>query len=372
MLPRVRVLSIFAALVSPSCGFVGIDLLDAAANARSDAGQRAAGDAGQGGLSEGGVPAGNDGGVDEGGAPSDASQGSDASGARDGGTAPDSGAVSEAGVVADASVSDGSAPDAQTPAGCDVSGTYAVKFSISVSWPTGFVAGGAGTSVFWGRFTGTQSGNDLAGTLQPCGFTLPDFSLNPIAGNELYQFVLPNTLFDRLPPYIAAVPATFTSSRAFATGSSFSLATVAIQVGANLANPVSNPWPAVAALPTVDTDADGKPGATASYTNGGGYSYPGANMSGTTRSDRAYAATRFAFDGSGNNPSCSELVGNLNFSSFDTHVVGCRIAGGGDCTTAQRDQVDSSRPLFAPTSATMRAIEVAANTTCAAVRAALP
>lgn len=370
MLPRVRVLSICAALVSSSCGFIGIDLLDAAANARPDAGQGAAEDAGQGGSSEGGVPAGTDGGVDEAGAPLDASSGSDASGAREGGTTPDSGAVSEAGVAADASASDTGTPDAGTA--CDASGTYAVKFSISVSWPTGVVSGGGGTSVFWGRFTGTQSGNDLAGTLQPCGFTLPDFSLNPVAGNELYQLVLPNTLFDRVPPYIPAVPATFTSARGFALGSTFSMPTVAIQVGTNLTNPATDPWPTAAALPTLDTDLDGKPGATATYTNGGGYSFPRANMTGTVRTDRAYTGTRFAFDGSGNNPSCSELIGNLNFSSFDSHVVGCRISGGADCTTTQRDQADSSRPLATPSSATLRAIKVAANSTCAAVRAALP
>jgi len=147
---------------------------------------------------------------------------------------------------------------------------------------------------------------------------------------------------------------------------------IAFQVGANLANPATDPWPAVAAVPAVDTDADGKAGVTANYTTGGGYTYPRANMTGSTRADRGYTTSRFAVSASGTGTSCSELNGSANFTSFDTHIVSCRISGGADCTTAQRDTLDSGRPVFAPTSATMRALKVAAGATCTAVRAALP
>jgi hypothetical protein len=251
-----------------------------------------------------------------------------------------------------------------------MTGTYAIRIDAAVTWPSGVISGGSGMSVLWSRFTGTQSGNNLVGTLQPCGFTLPDFAL--AAPSELYQLTLPNTLFDHIPPYIPAVPTTFSSPSGFVLGAAFSLPMIAFQVGANLSNPASDPWPSVGALPTVDMDADGKAGVTGNYTSGGGYTYPRANTLGTARSDRGYTASRFALAGSGSTTSCGELNSSVNFSKFDSHIVGCHISGGSDCTTVQRDQLDSGRPVFAPTSATLRAVKVAAGATCTQVRAALP
>jgi hypothetical protein len=253
-----------------------------------------------------------------------------------------------------------------------MTGTYAIKIVAAVTWPNGVVNGGSGTSVLWSRFTGTQSGNNLVGTLQPCGFTVPDFALNPAVANELYQLKMPDTLFDHVPAYIPAVSATLSSPSGFVLGAPFSLPAIAFQVGANLSNPATDPWPAVGSLPTIDMDADGKAGVTGSYTSGGGYTYPRANTLGTARSDRGYTASRFALTGSGSTTSCTELNSSVSFSNFDTHIVSCRISGGSDCTTTQRDTLDSGRPVFAPTSATLRAVKVAAGATCTSVRAALP
>jgi hypothetical protein len=415
---RVRSVPIFAALLLSSCGFIGIDLLDGQYGALRDAGD---------GAIEGG-PGDDDGSVsNDGGSSSDASR-ADAGQETDGGSENDAGGRLDGSPsdarVSDANVappSDASATDAQTPpacaagfadcdstpltcetqlgtvndcsscndvcpanggtaicnarscaTACDATGTYAIKITVSVTWPTGVLNGGSGTSVLWSRFTGTQSGNNLVGTLQPCGFVLPDFSLNPLVANELYQLTLPNTLFDHIPPYIQPVSTTLSSPGGFLLGAAFSMPSTSFQVGANLTNPASDPWPSVAMLPTLDIDADGKAGVTANYTSGGGYLLPRANMTGTTRSDRGYSATRFSLTAAGSGTSCSELNGTVNFSNFDTHIAGCHISGGADCTTTQRDTLDMGRPLFAPTSATLRAIKVAANATCTAVRAALP
>jgi hypothetical protein len=252
---------------------------------------------------------------------------------------------------------------------CDASGTYAVKVVVALTWPAGGVKAGAGPSNHWFRFTGTQSGNNLVGSMAPCGITHPDFALNSTT-SELYQLTFPTALFDHVPPYLASSPATLSSPTGFVLGGAFSMPTILYQAGANLSNPATDPWPSAATLPTVDTDGDGQPGVTRNYSNTGGYVYPPAG--GTARADLAYTAARYAFSFSGTSTSCTELNGTSNFTSFDSHIVSCHIAGGATCTTAQRDGIDMGRPLFAPSSATMRAIKVAANSTCAAVRAALP
>ena len=396
MLWRARCFAIFAALAMSGCGRVGVELMDLTA-----------------GFRDGGADDAEVGGSDgDGGFDGDA----EASTQRDGGALGDGGVVP----VPDASASD-AAVDARVPACvtgyadcdsdprtcetqlgtvancatcgnacpanggtatcsaaktcatvCNMSGTFAIKISVTVSWPTSAINGGSGPASLWGRFIGTQSGNNVAGTLQACSIILPDFALNPVVGNELYQLSFPNTLFDHQPFYIPSAPLTLSSMSGFTVGGAFTIPTRAIQIGVSLTNPTTDPWPASAALVASDMDADGKPGVTGLYSNTGGHVFPRNDISGSQRSDRAYAAARFASNASGTVNSCTDMTGTEAFTFFDTHILGCRVSGGADCAAAQVSMMDMGRPAYVAGSSTMHVLKIAAAATCADVRTALP
>ncbi|MDB4986186.1 MAG: hypothetical protein JWN04_1364 [Myxococcaceae bacterium] len=387
----------FSALIVSGCGRIGLELLDPSAGLQ-DSGPAAFPDAA---------------------APSeDASSDADAATAHDGGealadgslSAGDAGpkAVASDAAVGDAQVSacvpgfadcDGTPTTCETPLGtvahcsscsdvcpanggtavcsagacatvCNMTGTYAVKIASPLTWPAAVVNGGTGSSNLWARLSLTQAGNTLSGTVEPCGITLPDFSLNPALGAELYQLYFPSTLFDHVPAYIPTSAVAITSSSGFTIAQPLSFPNLAIMVGASLTNPLTDPWPSAAALAAPDVDADGKPGVTGLYSNTGGHTYPRADA--ILRVDQAYAGARFVLSGSGNLASCTDLTLSGAFAHFDTHIVSCHIAGGGDCIAAQRDTVDGNRPAFAATTASMHVVKAAAGITCTQVRALVP
>lgn len=350
-------------LAQAGCGYLGLELLDLpGGSGASDGGASDGGPAAEGGADASPMPGG------------DASSTGDAAGAADGGEA----GMSDGG---GAGSPDGSTPadaaiapsDAMTVTPCDMTGTFAIKVTLAVTWSGGAITGGSDVARIWARFVGTQAGNNLTGTFQACGFILPDYALNPLLATEKYQLAFPDTLFDHLPPYIAGIPQTLSGSQAFGVGSAFTFPTLTIQVGAALSNPSSDPWPAATAVPTVDTDADGKPAVTSFYSNAAGYSYQ--RLDGNTtpeRADRTYGAARFTLNATGTVSSCTRMAGDSNFPNFDTHIVGCHVVGESDCTSAQRDMLDNGRPAYVSGSSSIQLLKIAAGATCADVRSALP
>jgi hypothetical protein len=65
-------------------------------------------------------------------------------------------------------------------------------------------------------------------------------------------------------------------------------------------------------------------------------------------------------------------TGTANVTKFDSHVVGCHIQGGGNCSTSDRDFIDQNNVTFNVKSASVKLVRVAADATCADVRATLP
>jgi len=318
-------------LASSACGRVGVDLLDEA-TLRGDAH------------------------VDPNGADASTALSADASAS-----------LLDAKVAADAAGIDGGVPGA-----CDLSGTYAAKILVNVDWPFGAVKPGSGTFHIWARIVGTTKGGTFTGTLVPCGITIPDFSMASIIPSETYHLDAPTTAFDHDPPYIAPVALTLQSSADFAVGSTFMLPALGVQVGSALANPASDPWSSGTQLPTTDVDADGHPGITLLDANGGDYRYPPVNLTLTQRADQTYAAARVAMRGTGSVESCTDISGVASVTSFDTHIVGCRLTTGDDCSSMQVDMLDQSRPQYQSKSATLVAKKLMTGATCAEVRSALP
>jgi hypothetical protein len=64
--------------------------------------------------------------------------------------------------------------------------------------------------------------------------------------------------------------------------------------------------------------------------------------------------------------------GTANVSKFENHVIGCHVAGGGECNATQSKFVDDNRSVYTVNSSTFQAKVVSDTATCADVRAALP
>ena len=85
-----------------------------------------------------------------------------------------------------------------------------------------------------------------------------------------------------------------------------------------------------------------------------------------------YLASRTVVGLHGMLTSCTEGSGTADITAFDSHVVGCRVKDGNDCTPAQTDFVDQSRTIYKIASATFTIKQVPENASCEEVRKALP
>jgi hypothetical protein len=252
---------------------------------------------------------------------------------------------------------------------CNLSGAYALKLAIPVTWSgTSVLAAGSGTYSWWSKLVLTQGGNTLTGTVVACGESVPDFASVPFIG-ENYGVTYPNTVFDGTP-----LPSTSTSGTVSATspGSMFALARSAILVGVSLADPVYGAWPSAGALLNFDGDGDGKPGVTAPYKSGGSYDAAPVNSLGTARASRAYLASRAVFTLNGTLDSCSLSTGTASVQDIDYHTIGCWLTSSRDCASGDWGYLDNNGPDYQVNPATYRLVKLPGAGTCAEVRAAAP
>jgi hypothetical protein len=252
---------------------------------------------------------------------------------------------------------------------CNLTGSYALKLTIPVTWPgTGVLSSGSGTYVWWSKLVLTQSGNTLTGTVGACGETVPDFASTPFIG-ENYGVTYPNTVFDGTP-----LPSTSTSGTVSAPspGSAFALARSAILIGVSMADPVYGAWPSAGGVTSSDGDGDGKPGITAPYKSGGSYDAAPLNSLGTARASRAYLASRAVFTLNGTLDSCSQASGTASVQYIDYHTIGCLRTSGSDCSSGEWGYLDNNGPDYQVNPATYRLVKLPGAGTCAEVRAAAP
>jgi hypothetical protein len=142
-------------------------------------------------------------------------------------------------------------------------------------------------------------------------------------------------------------------------------------------------------------DNDGKPGVTitvASGLNGTGGIYsqvpvgiPSVGQP-TVRADKLYVAIRQVTSVNGTVKDCNHISGTVNIptisgkTAIDSHVLGCELADGGDCSmtasfpsTSQAGFVDNTQPVFTPTgTGTFESVRIPNGTTCASIRSMLP
>jgi hypothetical protein len=303
--------------------------------------------------------------------------GSNAGNPGQGGSSGSSGAgYSSSGSGGSGSPHGGSGTAGMDAAGCESKPTWteAVHYALEATWVANTAAvAGSGRIDLWARADLSASGTEVS--LKPCGAILPEAKLSGAArlatGGEKLLIEVPHSIWDA-----PAVPSSTHSGTqtGFGVGAEIERSSLML-LGIQLADPAM-PWPgSVSDATASDVEQDGLSGYTAVPKNGGGYVLPPTSLGligSAPAADKVYLVSRFAMTLKGKRTSCDAHSGTADFSAFDTHVVGCHIAGGEECSPAQTDFVDQNRMLYEPVSATYQATVIADGATCAEVRAALP
>jgi hypothetical protein len=316
------------------------------AGSQSHAGAGGAGGAGAGGAGAGGAGAGGAG-----------AGGAGAGGAGAGGMAGSAAGEGGGGAGGDGSGGGDECPDEYTVA------THVV---LNVEWSGSFVTkGGTGKVHLWSKANFNRAEGSASLEAMPCGSVLPDIETTAIAGGKKVLAEIPDSAWEN-----ANMPVF--EGEAIQDGATWSSTSDVALLGLTMSDPDAA-WPAASAITGYDHDGDGKPGVSAIPRDGNGYGAPPTDLGKSHYADKLYLATRNDMTLSANIEGCPESYsGTADVAKFDSHVIGCHVKGGGDCTAAQSKFIDDNRTLFTVTSATFDSKVVPASTTCAAVRAALP
>jgi hypothetical protein len=255
---------------------------------------------------------------------------------------------------------------------CDLNGTFALKITMTGSWPTtANVKSGGGDFFFWLKADTTHTGNSVAATVTECGRFMPEI-VNRV--NESLIHGYDNHVFDGdfLPSSSAAVALTGSFP-----GATLTWPLTANELGIALANPKTDSWPRSAsdipAAQRVDMDRDGKPGVTGTYATGETFTRTSAAIFGFKRADIPYYAARVAFSLNGTLNSCSDSTGVANMSHVDLRIYGCNLANSSqDCSSTEGRFVDDNTPTVVTGAASYVLQRVATGSACPAIRAALP
>lgn len=279
-------------------------------------------------------------------------------------------------------------------ANCDFSGTWGSLIQVDVDWaPQGLnlqafiLAPGSGTIKQWIKGVRVQHGSSLVDTTVVCGVDLPDFRGTQAVAGETYGVVFPNSLFDGMFLPTFEVDATVTGKDA---GATYTSSPAAALLGLTMANPTTDPWPQTVTTAT-DPDRDGKPGVTideaqGALSEGGSYSLVPvgipAPFAPVVVAQKLYVAIRQVTAVTGTVTDCDHISGTVAIAqiagqyAINSHVLGCELVDGGDCTTSgtssQASFVDNTQPVFTPSGSTaFTSVRLASDATCATVRQAL-
>jgi hypothetical protein len=274
----------------------------------------------------------------------------------------------------DAAATDGSGAGSGGAMGvpCEVRSalTLAIDIVVSVSW-NGSLGASAGTGTFhlWTLAKMTANGTALTGTIQLCGNTLPELMLTPLVGGGTVAVEIPQAVWDS--PSAPKFSTTGTLE-GWNPGSTLTTAPTIALIGLTMPDPQAA-WPASYTMVTsVDTDMDGNPGITGIPKTGAGYvQTPVATpiLGIGARADKLYLASRTGVALNGKMTSCTEQSGSAAISFFDSHVLGCHVSGGTECTAAQVDFVDTNQTKYTMMSGTFTSKILPDTATCADARA---
>jgi hypothetical protein len=251
--------------------------------------------------------------------------------------------------------------------GCPSKFTTASYMRMPMSWPgsIGFLAA-EGAMQAWARTTFTRTADGTTTESVLCGVVFPVVNTTILLG----QIQLANDF-----PLNAFEQPTMPRAKGRVTWQD---GTMILDVGASvLGTTLSDPngaWPPREAIVPADHDGDGKPGLTVIPRPDPPFGLPPGDLLMTTQIDTMYTASRMGFRLTGTSAGCSAPAqGGLEPLAFNYTVVGCHLAGRGDCGERELNLVENQSPVFTPKSGGQwRSVPIAESASCAEVRAALP
>jgi hypothetical protein len=258
---------------------------------------------------------------------------------------------------------------------CDASGTWAIKVETPVQWANSFVVqGGSGTITNWLKSTRTATGTSIVDAASLCGVSIPDYQSQAAFGGEKYGVRFPDATFEG--GALPSIDITGTLS-GLTPGSTFQAEPAAAILGATMASPATDPWPANGAqLQGLDAEGDGKIGISVDTATGAGYKNPPLDAFLSARANKVYTAFRQVITTQGTVTSCNRVDGSgtvaviNNKPAIDQHVLGCQRENGTDCSASEYKLLDSAAPVYKPTGdAVVTMVRIPAEATCADVRA---
>ncbi|MBX3227604.1 MAG: hypothetical protein KIT84_14715 [Labilithrix sp.] len=258
---------------------------------------------------------------------------------------------------------------------CDANGTWAIKVETPVQWAGSFVVqGGTGTITNWLKSNRTQDGTSVTDEATLCGVHTPDYLSAPAFGGEKYGVAFPDELWESGVLPTVTINGTLSGTE---VGSSFQAEQAAAVLGATMANPATDPWPANAALlQTLDVDNDGKPGVSVDTASGAEYKNPPLDAFLSARASKVYTAFRQVITTQGSITSCNRVDGSgtvaviANKPAIDQRVLGCQRENGTECSASEYKLLDSAAPVYKPTGdAIVTMVRIPAEASCADIRA---
>ena len=270
----------------------------------------------------------------------------------------------------DGTVSDTGVPPGDGGCTHQTSGTQAVHIMMQVTWPGSIgTKPGSGTVNVWNRSKfSIDAANAITVTNAACGSVIPDIEETPIAGGNKVQAEFPAALWNS--PSMPTFGGTGTQT-GFDVGATVTIKAAPVLLGLTMTDP-NGAWPALGSVTGVDSDGDGKIGITSVPKATAGYAQPPTSLLGGAKADKLYIASRITVTTNGTKDGCDTQKGPATVAAFDNHVIGCHVAGGGECAAADFKFIDDNRTVYTVTSATFESKIVADAATCDDVRAALP
>ena len=252
---------------------------------------------------------------------------------------------------------------------CPTSYVAAAHIVLNVSWADSLaLPEGSGKVHIWTKSKFNENGSSITTESQPCGSTLPKITTKPIAGEDTILLEIDPLAWDE--PTMPRFTGTATKE-----GNTTTVSSGAALVGLSMSDPTAA-WPAATAITSVDHDGDGHPGITTKPRQTSGYDAPPVEIKlfgEPLRADELYLAIRNEMTLTSTTEGCPDsFSGTANVTKFDSHVIGCHVKGGSECTKDQKKFVDDNRTNYIVGSATFTSVRVSADATCEDVRAALP
>lgn len=254
---------------------------------------------------------------------------------------------------------------------CDLNGTWAVRFTVPVTWGGNMgIRGGSGEVVQYARTVRKVQGNEVTDTLQVCGNSVPDYRASFL--NERYGIRFPDKMFDS---NVLPTVQVLTHLSGTTVGSTYESDPAVIQLGVAMKNPLTDAWPDLRGLANVqDDDQDGNPGITVVSATGAGYSAPptGLNPRGP-RAKAFFLALRNVAQISGTIDDCDKTGGRADVveiagvPTLNSHVLGGFKDNGSSIDDP--GTLDAYSPKYIPNGpGTVSMVRVADDATCADVR----